>query len=215
MKRTICIKGVGKTSVKPDLVVVSMSLDAIDKDYAKAVEKANAQITELRDALGGAGFDKSELKTKNFSVTVKNKGVRDKDGNYKTVFEGYDCRHDLALEFDFDSARLGDALGAMSACSAHPQTDISFAVKDKNAVADKLLEDAVRDAKSKATIIARASGVKLGDIVSVEYDWRELDVMSATRYSDNCVALRAAAPVDFVPENVKASDAVTVTWELE
>ena len=205
MKRTICIKGVGKTSVKPDLVVVSLSLDAIDKDYAKAVEKANAQITELRDALGGAGFDKSELKTKNFSVTVKNKSVRDKDGNYKTVFEGY----------DFDSARLGDALGAMSACSAHPQTDISFAVKDKNAVADKLLEDAVRDAKSKATIIARASGVKLGDIVSVEYDWRELDVMSATRYSDNCVALRAAAPVDFVPQNVKASDAVTVTWELE
>ena len=45
--------------------------------------------------------------------------------------------------------------------------------------------------------------------------WRELDVMSATRYSDNCVALRAAAPVDFVPQNVKASDAVTVTWELE
>lgn len=213
-QKTICIKGVGKASVKPDLVVVSLFLDALDKDYAKAVDKANGQITELRAALGKAGFDKSELKTKNFAVTVKNKSVRDKDGNYTSVFEGYNCHHDLAVEFDFDPARLSDALGALSECSAHPQADISFTVKDKNAVANKLLEDAVCDAKAKAETIARASGVRLGEIAGIEYDWREPNSLSATRYSDNCAMLRAA-PADFVPEDVKASDAVTVTWEIE
>lgn len=40
MTRTITIKGVGKLSLKPDQVVVSLTLNATDKNYDKTMDTA-------------------------------------------------------------------------------------------------------------------------------------------------------------------------------
>lgn len=40
MTRTITIKGVGKLSLKPDQVVISLTLKATDKNYDKTMDTA-------------------------------------------------------------------------------------------------------------------------------------------------------------------------------
>ena len=35
--KTITINGVGKVAIKPDLIVISMNLKTLDKDYDKAM----------------------------------------------------------------------------------------------------------------------------------------------------------------------------------
>ena len=42
MTRTITIKGVGKLSLKPDQVVVSLTLNATDKNYDKTMDTFGA-----------------------------------------------------------------------------------------------------------------------------------------------------------------------------
>ena len=42
--KTITVKGVGKVSVKPDLIVVSMTLTSEDKEYEKTMELAAEKI---------------------------------------------------------------------------------------------------------------------------------------------------------------------------
>lgn len=66
MTRTITVKGVGSATAKPDYVIISMTLDAQDMKYEKAMELAAVHLEQLKASLAGTGFDKEALKTTNF-----------------------------------------------------------------------------------------------------------------------------------------------------
>ena len=69
-----------------------------------------------------------------------------------------------------------------------------------------MLENAV----SKAGILAKAAGMKLGEILSIDYSWGKLNVDSQTRYT--CEVTVMSANMDIEPEDVETNDAVTVVW---
>lgn len=142
MSRTITVKGVGRVSTPPDYIVISMSLEAQDTNYEKAMEQAALQIDYLNKALESVGFKKKSVKTVNFNVRTDYERVKDRNGNYKSVFNGYICNHRLKVEFDFDTRRLAQSLSAISKCLAKPELSIAFTVKDPSAVNKKLLKSA-------------------------------------------------------------------------
>ena len=100
-----------------------------------------------------------------------NENERDKNGNYKQIFVGYRVTHGLKLELDFDSQRLSKVLGAIAVCIAEPELNVQFTVKNKEAVDAALLQSACANAKAKAEILTKASGVTLGELVSIDYNW--------------------------------------------
>lgn len=102
-------KGVGRVSTPPDYIVISMSLEAQDTNYEKAMEQAALQIDYLNKALESVGFKKKSVKTVNFNVRTDYERVKDRNGNYKSVFNGYICNHRLKVEFDFDTRRLAQS----------------------------------------------------------------------------------------------------------
>ncbi len=218
MNRTITIKGIGKLSLKPDQVVVSLTLKATDKNYDKAMDIAAKHLEQLRRALAGIGFTKDDLKTTSFNVGTECESERDKNGNYKRVFIGYSVTHQLKLEFDFDAQRLSQTLGAIAACIAEPELNVQFTVKDKEAVNVAILESACVNAKAKASILAKASGVTLGDLISIDYNWGELHLFSPTQYDmeDACMRMASAAPtsIEIEPDDIEVSDSVTFVWEI-
>lgn len=218
MNKTITIKGIGKLSLKPDQVVVSLTLKATDKNYDKAMNTAAKHLEQLRGALVGIGFTKDDLKTTNFNVGTEYESERDKNGNYKRIFIGYSVTHKLKLEFDFDSQRLSQTLGAIAACIAEPELNVQFTVKDKESVNAALLENACVNAKANAGILAKASGVTLGDLISIDYNWGELHLFSPTQYDmeDACMRLSSAAPtsIEIEPDDIDISDSVTFVWEI-
>ncbi len=58
--------------------------------------------------------------------------------------------HVLKIEFELDHDLLGKILDNVSRCECHPEFDISYTIKDKEAVKNKLLEKAVKDSRVKA-----------------------------------------------------------------
>ena len=110
MMKTITVKGIGKATAKPDLIVISMALDSQDMEYEKAMEKASDSIVQINSALAAAGFDKEEIKTTNFNVHSDYRSVRDSDGSYRQEFNGYVVSHNLKIQFDFDVRVLSNAL---------------------------------------------------------------------------------------------------------
>lgn len=182
MNRTITIKGIGKLSLKPDLTVVSLTLKTVRAGYDKAMDKAAKHLEQLRSAIAEIGFTKDDLKTTSFDVGTEYENERDKNGNYKQIFVGYRVTHGLKLEFDFDSQRPSKVLGAIAVCIAEPELNVRFTVKDKEAVDAALLDSACANAKAKAEILTKASGVTLGELVSIDYNWGELHLYSPTHY---------------------------------
>ncbi len=218
MTRTITVKGVGKASAKSDYVVLSMSLQAHHMNYEKTMEEATEQFDQLKKSLVSIGFDKESIKTKSFDVRVDQNQVKDKNGNYKYVFNGYIVSHTLNVEFDFDSKMLSYALNAVATCLANPQLTIAFTVKDATAINEMMLRSATANAKRKAEILCDASNVKMGQLLSIDYNWGELNIYSKTRYDmdEDCMPMISMSrSIEIEPDDIDVSDTATFVWEIQ
>jgi len=214
--RFITVKGIGNVTAKPDLTVISMDLYTQTPEYERTMEQATSEIESIRKALISIGYEQQALKTTNFDISMSYESYKDAKGNYQRDFSGYRCSHALKLEFDFDMKRLGETISAISSCGATPEFHIAFSVKDKNAVSNELLVNAIINAKEKAVILVNAAGVRLGAIQRIDYNWGELRLYSETKFSDMILSEKASAkPMEIEPEDIKVNDSVTVVWAIE
>ena len=88
---------------------------------------------------------------------------------------------------------------------------------------NKLLEKAVKDSRVKAEVLAKAAEMKLDELVSIDYSWGELK-LTTSPYGRLMDSLRcndseddyymSDEPLQLEPENIRASDTVTVVWKL-
>lgn len=204
--RTITVKGVGTASTKPDYITISLRIVSKDKDYSRSVDNANERIVMLQNAIAAAGFAKEDLKTLSFRVNT----LPEKQKVY------YMCGYMLKLSFDLDTKRLAQTLTAISESGADAELNIEFTVKDPEKVSESLLRSAAENARQKAEILCAASGVKLGELSSVSYDWGELNVVSASVYSaDRGMRCSAASVPEFEPDEINSSDTATFVWEIK
>ena len=219
MPRTITVKGMGNVKTAPDYVVVSMNLETQAMEYEETMERAAQQIDYLNTSLEAVGFEKKYVKTKNFNVRTDYESVKDKNGNYKSVFNGYVCSHRLKVEFDFDTKRLAQTLSAISKSLAKPELSIAFTVKDPSAINKELLKSATINAREKAVVLCEASNVELGDLLTIDYNWGELNIVSRTDYmlEERAMAMpmRAMADMDIQPDDIDVSDTATFVWEIK
>jgi uncharacterized protein YggE len=64
--------------------------------------------------------------------------------------------------------RVGDVLDQMIAAGATEVSNVEFLVSDPSKALDQAREAAIADARRKAEVYARAAGVMLGRVVSIE-----------------------------------------------
>lgn len=219
MVRTITVKGIGHLAAKVDHVILQMELETISKDYERAVQDAAKRIEKLQAAVAGAGFAKEEVKTTRFHVETRYENVQDRQGRYKRVFAGYACCHDLKLSFDFDKKELARALCAIAGSGAEAELRIEFTVKDPAKVSEELLTRAAQNAREKAEVLCRASGCKLGALLTIDYNWGELDIVSRTEYAPGDLAQfrmfqAAGGAPEIEPDDIDVTDTVAFRWEI-
>lgn len=218
-KRTLHIKGVGHAEQAPDTVVLSLTLTAQNDEYSAAVKIGGQQVEMLREAIVEAGFAAEDLKTINFDVRSIYEDEEYREGNtkrYRQIFAGFECRHDLRLSFDMSNYKLHSAIDTIANCLSQPKISIAFTLKDVDAFTDKILKSAARDAKRKAKILCTAAGVKLGNLIKIEYSWSEKIVRHEVLLSEEPVlGVSTDTAYNFQPEDIKASDTVDFLWEIE
>ena len=217
--RTIRVTGKGQIKVRPDTTRIIMSLEGLYKDYNETLRLSSQDTETLKDILSGFGFERSDLKTLNFSVDTEYESYKDRDGSYKQRFTGYRYRHMLKVEFDSDNERLGKILYALANGKVRPEFRISYTVKDPEATKNTLLGKAVKDAREKASVLTEAAGIGLKDIQSIDYSWGEIDFeyrpMDGGILAERCMAEPTAAySLDIEPDDIEVSDTVTVVWEI-
>ena len=220
MMRTITVKGVGNVSAKPYYISISMTVESVENDYDKAMDGAARRIENLKAAAVSVGYEKEALKTISFNVETRYENVRDRQGNYKREFAGYACVYRLKFAFDFDSKQLAKVISAIANSGANPELSIAFTVKNPAKVSEELLESAAQNARAKAEILCKATGAELGQLISIDYNWGELNIVSRTSYEmEDCLMPLAAmdkccAP-EIEPDDINVSDTVAFTWEIK
>ncbi|MCR4671882.1 MAG: SIMPL domain-containing protein [Lachnospiraceae bacterium] len=221
MMRTIRVTGKGQIKVHPDMTRITMTLEGKYKEYADALRHSSEDTEALKDVLAPFGFERSDLKTLNFSIDTEYEHYEAK-GVYKQRFAGYKFWHTLKVEFESDNDRLGKILYALAGSPVKPEFRLSYTVKDPEAVKNALLGKAVSDAKEKADVLTRAAGLVLKDIQTIDYSWGEMDLefqpMSRNLLmakSESMEIGSAGYDMDMEPDDIDVSDTVTVVWEIE
>lgn len=219
-KRTITVKGVGKVKIKVDYIIISIDIRNLNKEYEKTMKIASNKLNSITNNIVETGIEKEEIKTSKYEVKPIYESIRDKNGDYRDEFIGFQCTHILKLSFDFNMNTLNKILLAILKSEATPKINISFTVKDQSKISDEILELACADAKRKADILCRASGYSLGSLLKIEYNWGEVYLESATRYDDlSPFSLHLKKwfydeEDNIEPEDIDVSDKAIFIWEI-
>ena len=216
--RTITVKGVGKASAPVDTVELSFRLWSKELVYDQALQEAADKVEELERALKRAGFEEHEYQTVGFHVNTEYDNQRQPDGTYQNVFTGYVCSYNQRLRFDFDNKRLGAALNAVAESKSQPELNVNFTVRNPEKLDAELLQAAGESARLRAEALCRASGVTLGELQKIDYDFHHLSYGSQTEMMMDSAPRMATkarfAAVNLRPADVELQDSAVFEWEI-
>ena len=157
--KTIRVTGIAQAALRPDVTVVTMTLQGTEPEYSAALSRASREAETLRGVLDRLSFQKDEPKTLSFHVNAEYEGYEEA-GVWKQRFKGYRFEHMLKVSFDSENKRLGEVLTALANAEVCPMLQISYEVKDPESAKTPLLARAVADAREKAQILAQAAGAE-------------------------------------------------------
>ena len=75
--KTIRVTGTAQLKLRPDVTVVTMTLQGTEPEYSKALNRASREAETLRDVLGRLHFEREELKTLSFLVNAEYEGYEE------------------------------------------------------------------------------------------------------------------------------------------
>ena len=220
--RTIRVTGKGQIKLKPDMTRISITLEGTYPEYSETLRHSSEDAEAIKDLLTEYGFERSDLKTLDFSVDTEYESYKE-HGAYKQRFVGYKYHHLMKVEFDSDNERLGRVLYALANSQLRPEFRISYTIKDPEAAKNQLLGKAVSDAVEKADALVKAARVVLKDIQSIDYSWGhinyEVHPVNRMLVAEEGLALPMATSgtydMDIEPDDIEVSDTVTLLWEIE
>ncbi len=217
MEKTIRVTGKGKISVTPDTIRLLITQSSVESTYEGAIRESAERKKGLNEVLVALSFKKEDLKTLRYNVNTEYEEYQARDKSWKRRLEGYRYTHRMKLEFPKDNAMLGKLLGAISKITGEPEFSLEYTIADPEAAKNELLAKAVEDSKAKASVLTSAAGVELGDILTIDYSWGEVDFISRPtggvmlyeeEYDGSC-------DIDIEVDDINVTDTVTVVWAIK
>ena len=218
MDRIIRVTGKGKISVKPDIIRLNFEAVGTYREYSLSLRKSAEHTNLLRETILKAGFDPQNLKTTHFDINTEYESYHDRNGDYRSRFIGYKYTHNLYIQLPNDNEQLGKVLYQLANNAVNVDFSIRYTVKDANTVKNELLGKAIEDSKIKAEVLAKAAGVSLGEIKTIDYSWGELEIYSEP--IEGMQLVQQSMPVEgynfnIVADDIDVQDTVTIIWEIK
>lgn len=220
MDKTMKITGKGKLAVKPDIIRLNMTMEESYKEYEVTLKQSSKTTKILKELFVSLGFKKDDLKTRSFDIDTKYESYKANNQSWKKRLIGYTYTHHMLIEFDIDNKKLGEILCVLAHSVITPEISIEYTVSDPEKHKDELLKNAIEDSKHKAEVLANAADVKLGDIVSIDYSWSEINFVSEPIQnfafaSAEQTTGRTGYDIDIEADDIDVTDTVTVIWNMK
>ncbi len=204
--RTIAMPGHGEVKAAPDQVQITAGVMTSDPTAAQALTTNTARMKGVFGALEKMGVPARNIQTTNFSVSPQYTGG---NNNERPRLTGYQVHNNVSVRLD-DVTKLGAALDALVTAGANQMNGINFSIRDPAPMLAKARAEAIADAKLRAETYARAAGVTLGPIQSINEGGGAMPPQPM--YRAMAVQADSSVPVAAGEESVAAD--VSVVWEF-
>src|SRR5215470_10248657 len=168
---TLSVVGTGVITTKPDTALVSAGVTSQAANASQAMSANADAMTKVIDALKAQGLDAKDLQTDTVSLDP-----RFDDQGVSIV--GYTASNSVSATVR-DITATGPVIDAAVAAGANTISGPTLTRDDSDKLYRDALEEAVAQARLKATALARASGKTLGDIRSVSEGTEEVTPLAS------------------------------------
>ena len=154
----ITVNGTGEVRVSADTAIISLGVNARDKDVLKAQQRVNETIAAIRTALVEQGVKEENINTDFINIYPLYDYSNDQE-----QLAAYNASSTLAIKVT-DMESVGALIDVCFAAGANTLNGISFSASETEEAKTEVMKKAVTDAKKKAEILAEASGLKITGI---------------------------------------------------
>jgi len=163
---TIAVTGEGEARGVPDQARLSAGVTTVAPTAAEAVAENTRKMTAVFEALKGLGVPERAIQTSNFSIQPQYTPYNQNNSGLQKIV-GYQVSNQVDVILD-DTKKLGPALDALVAAGANQINSVSFSIRQADALEADARTAAVSDARRRAETYAKAAGVTLGPVVSIQ-----------------------------------------------
>lgn len=204
--RTITVSGHGEVQAEPDMASIQTGVTS-EADTARAALDANTQaMQQVLDGLKETGIAEKDLQTSQFSIYPVYRNDKTTDNAPKVI--GYRVTNQLAVIVR-DLTKLGDILDKTVSLGSNRMSGIRFSIDDTAKLEDEAREAAVKDALHKAKLLAGASGVSVGRILTIQESGSSMPSPVYMK-ADMMEARSASVPVAAGEQTVSANVSMTI-----
>lgn len=211
------VTGIGETTVKPDVALLSVGVESRAATVAEAREKAAAAMQAIITAVKAGGVAPDDISTQYYNIYPEYRyvEVRNPDGSYgKQELVGYIVNNTAQVKIrNLDNA--GKVIDAAAAAGGDLVriNNIQFTVEDTSKFAAQMRELAAKDAKAKANVYALAFDLKVGGVLYLA----ELSSQAPVIQKDLAVARAAVAegaPTPISADTMTLSTSIQVAFAI-
>ena len=211
----LAVTGKGTVRRAPDKMKIVFSVSATEPDLASARKAFAGESAKVAEALAAAGVELGEVTT---AGGYMNKSYRYEAG--KRIFEGYRMTEEYTVTAPMDRERLDRIKTTLFRSEAIGSLEERFELYDPEALRGEARAAAVANARTIAGELAKAAGVKLGEITLIEYGeaggaaigYRNM-VMAKGMECDE--ADFGASGIEAQARELSVGDSVSIRWKLE
>ena len=201
----ISVSGEATVSVAPDLAQIDAGVANDAKTAKEASDANNAAMGKVLLALKGAGIAEKDYQTSRLSLQPQY-GQNKSTGASPVV--GFRASNRVTVKIR-DVTKVAGIIDTLVGAGANDIGNISFEVTQASKLLDDAREQAVADARRKAEIYAKATGVTLGAPLSVSEGGAPVPLFKAR------MATPQMAPAAVAPGEETLSVTVNVSWAIK
>jgi uncharacterized protein len=165
LNNTIFVSGSATAHTKTDKVIISLGVETTDKTAEKALLSNSKLMNKVMDALKQSGVQQNETSTSAFSIKPNYNYSKYGDrGN----LSGFTVSNSIQIESS-SIKNVSQWIDTAVQAGANTVNDVYFSVSEEKLqnIKNMLLKEAVANAKTKADIVAAASGLNVDGIKSI------------------------------------------------
>ena len=196
----------GEVTRVPDIARVSTGVITTAPTATGALEQNAAQMRRVRDALRRAGIGDRDIQTS--AINLYPDYRQDERGSNPQLI-GYRAQNEVTVRFR-DIANTGKILDALVAEGANQINGPMLSIDKPEAALDEARTKALANARARAELYARASGKKVGRILSISESGGG---MPGPVYGRAASMMAESTKIDAGEQAL--SVALTVSFELE
>jgi len=200
----ISVSGEATVSVAPDLAQIDAGVANDAKTAKEASDANNAAMGKVLLALKGAGIAEKDYQTSRLSLQPQY-GQNKSTGATPVV--GFRASNRVTVKIR-DVTKVAGIIDTLVGAGASDIGNISFEVTQSSKLLDGAREQAVADARRKAEVYAKATGVTLGAPLSISEGSAPVPLFKAR------MATPQMAPAAVAPGEETLSVTVNVSWAI-